>query len=56
VLAAGAAGPLHGDVQILRVDPEVDLLRFRQHRDGRRRGVDAPARLGDGDALNPVNA
>ena len=46
-------------VSILRsalVDRDVDLLGLGQHRDGRRRGVDAARRLGVGHALHAVHA
>ena len=37
-------------------DDDVHLLRLGQHRDRRRRSVDAPARLGRRDALHAVDA
>ena len=39
--------------QITLVDGEIDLLRLGHHRHGRRRGVDAPARLGFRYTLDP---
>ena len=56
VLAAGAAGAHRVDLQIGFVDVEVDLLRLRQHGDGRRRGVDAPLRFGRRHALHAMHA
>ena len=56
VLAARAARPEHVDAEILLVDLDVDLLRLGQHRDGRRRGVDAPLRLGLRHALHAMHA
>ena len=44
------------DPQILVVDLDVDLLGLGQHRDGRRRGVDAAAALGHRHALDAVDA
>ena len=44
------------DPQILVVDLDVDILGLGQHRDGRRRGVDAPAALGHRHALDAVDA
>ena len=56
VLAAGAAGAHGVDADVLGADVEVDVLRLRQHGDGGGRGVDAPARLGGGNALHAVDA
>src|SRR6185437_9676531 len=38
------------------VDLDVDLFRLGQHRDRRRGGMDAPARLGRRHALDAMNA
>ncbi len=56
MLAAGAGGTGGVDPDVLRLDLDVDLLGLGQHRDGRRRGVDAAARLGCRDALDAVDA
>ena len=56
VLAAGAARAHGVDADVLRPDLDVDLLGLGQHRDRRRRGVDAPARLGRRNALHAVHA
>ena len=54
VLSPGPAPGAHGiDTQITLVDGEIDLLRLGHHRHGRRRGVDAPARLGFRYTLDP---
>ena len=55
-LAAGAAGAEHVDAQVLVVDLDVDLLGLGQHGHRRRRGVDAPLRLGLGHALHAMHA
>src|SRR5205085_7088444 len=55
-LAAGAGRAVDVDAQILVVDLDVDLFRLREHRDGRGGGVDAAPALGDGDALDAVDA
>ena len=55
-LAAGPRRAIDVDAQILVVDMDVDILGFGQHRDGRRRGVDAPAAFGHGHALDAVDA
>ena len=44
------------DAQVRVVDLDVDLLRFRKHRDRRRRSVDPAAALRHRDALDPVDA
>ena len=54
-----AARPLraeHIDTQILLVDLDIHLFGLRQHRHGRRRGVNAALGLGFGHALDPVDA
>ena len=56
VLAAGRRRPERIDADVFRPDVDVDLLGFRQHRDRRRRGVDAPARLGRRHPLHAVHA
>ena len=56
VLAAGPARPHRVDADVLRADIDIDLLRLRQHGDGRRRSMDAPARLGRRDALHAMHA
>ena len=43
-------------LQVLGIDLDLDVLDLGHHRDGRRRGVDAPLRLGRGDALHAVHA
>jgi len=53
---ARAAGPLHGDLEVLRIDADVDLLRLGQDGDGDGGGVDAAAGLGDGHPLHAVDA
>ena len=55
-LPARARGAVDVDLQVLLVDLDVDLLGLRHHRDGGGRGVDAPLRLGLGDALHAVRA
>ena len=55
-LAARAAGAEDVDAQVLVVDLDVDLLGLRQHRDGRRRGMDAARGLGLRHALHAVHA
>ena len=55
-LSAGAGRAIDVDPQVLVVDLDIDVLGFRQHRHGRRRGVDAPAAFGGRNALDPVNA
>ena len=45
VLAAGARGAHRVDADILVADFDVDVFDFRQHRDRRRRGVDAALSL-----------
>ncbi len=56
VLAAGALRAHGLDPQIVALDLDVDLLDLRQHGYRRRRGVNAPLRLGVGHALHPVHA
>ncbi len=55
-LATGPRGAEDVDLQVLLLDRDVDVLRLGHHRDRRRRGVDAPLRLGVGDALDAVGA
>src|SRR3546814_20919266 len=55
-LAAGPGRAVDVDPQILVVDLNVDLFGLGQHRDGRCRGVDAPARFGHRPALEAVDA
>src|SRR5690606_6148695 len=55
-LASGAAGALHRDVEVLRIDVDVHLLGFGQNGDRHRRGVDAAVGLGAGNALHAVHA
>ena len=55
-LAAGAGRAVDVDPQVRVVDLDVDLLGLGQHRDGRRRGVDAAAALGHRHALDAVDA
>ena len=55
-LTAWARRTIYVDLQVIRVDRDLDLLRFRKHRDSRRRRVDPPLRLGLRDALDAVNA
>src|SRR4029077_5007455 len=54
-LTAGSACPEDVNAQILLVDADIDLLRLRQHGNSGSRGVDAPARLGLGYALDAVD-
>ena len=56
MLAAGAGGAHRVDADVLGPDVDVDLLGLRQHRDGRRRRVDAAAGLGRRHALHAVHA
>src|SRR3990170_6806705 len=56
VLAAVAAGVDDIDPQLLLVDMHVHVVGLRQHGDGGGGGVDAAAGLGDGDALDAVDA
>lgn len=56
-LAAGSRGPVDVDLEIVLVDFELfGLVHFRQHQNAGSRGVDAPLRLGDGNALHAVHA
>ena len=52
----GPGGAVDVDLQVVRVDLDVDLLGLGQHRDGRRGGVDAALGLGLGHALHAVRA
>ena len=52
----GPAGPIGLDPQVTFVDLDLDLFSLGQDRHGGRRGVDPPARLGHGDALDAVHA
>ena len=56
VLAAGAAGPHGVDLQIVGLDLDVDVLGLGQHRDRRRRGVDAALRFGVRHPLHAMHA
>ena len=56
VLAAGAARAHGVDADVLGLDVDIDLLGLRQHGDGRRRSVDAPAALGRRNALHAMHA
>ena len=56
VLAAGALRAHGLDPQIVALDIDIDLLDLRQHRDRRRRGVNAALRLGVGHALHAMHA
>jgi len=56
VLAARARRAIGIDAQIGVVDLDLDILGFRQNRDGGGGGVDAPLRLGLRHALNAVDA
>src|SRR6266568_3552444 len=56
VLAAGAAGTHRVDPEVRVGERHVDILRFRQHRDGGGRSVDAPGGFGRRDALDPMHA
>ena len=56
VLAAGAGRTERVDAQILRVDIEVELLRFGQHGHCCGRGMHAALTLGLGHALHTVYA
>src|SRR6185369_13964720 len=55
-LPAGPPGGGDGDVEVLVVDLDVDIVRLGEHGDGGRRGVDAPLGLGRGHALHAVDA
>ena len=55
-LAARAGRAVDVDLQVVRVDLDLDLLGLRHDGDGRRRGVDPSLRLGLGDALDAVRA
>ena len=56
VLAAGALCAHGVDLEVRIVDDDVDVFRFRQHRNRRRRGVDAALRFGGRYALHAVHA
>src|SRR4029450_297324 len=53
-LATGARGAEGVDAQVLGLDLDVHVLRFRQHRHRDRGGVDAAGGLGGGHALHAV--
>ena len=55
-LPARPGGAVDVDLQVVRVDLHVDVLGLGQHRDGRRRGVDAALGLGLRHALHAVRA
>src|SRR5207247_10388237 len=55
-LAAGAGGTVDVDLEVLLVDPDLDLTGLGEHGDRHRRGVDPARRLRDGDALDAVDA
>ena len=55
-LPAGPGRAIDVDPQVLVVDLDVDILGLGQHRDRRRRGVDAPAAFGHRHALDAVDA
>src|SRR5207244_12931780 len=44
------------DLEVVRIDLDLDLLRFGHDRDGRRRRVDPALRLGLRDALDAMRA
>ena len=54
VLSARARRTVGVDAQIVRIDGHLDLLCLGQDGDGHRRGVDAPAGLRDGNALDAM--
>ena len=57
VLAARARGAVRVDAQVRGIDVDlVDFVELRQDRDGARRGVDAPLRLGRRHALHAMRA
>ena len=56
MLAAGALRAHRVDLQVRLVDVDIDLLGFGQDRDGSRRGMDTPLRLGFRHALHPMHA
>ncbi len=56
VLAAGALRAHGVDPEVVVLDLDVDVFDLGQHRDSRRRGVDAALRLGVGHALHAVHA
>src|SRR5437667_5791698 len=54
-LPARARGAVHVDAEVLVGQLHLDILGLGQHRDGHRRGVDAPLRLGHRHALHAVH-
>ena len=56
MLAAGALRAHRIDLQVRFVDIDVDFLGFGQHRDGRRRRMNAALRLGFRHALDSMHA
>src|ERR1700716_1370199 len=56
VLAAGALRAHGLDPPVVALDVDIDLLDLRQHRNRRRRSVNATLGLGAGHALHPVHA
>ena len=56
VLAAGALRAHGVDLQVGILDLDIDLLRLRQHRDGRGRRMDAAGAFGVRHALHPMHA
>src|ERR1700688_693494 len=56
VLAAGARRLIRVDLEIFRVDLDLDVLGLGENRDGRGRRVHAALRFGDRDALDAVHA
>ena len=56
MLTARARGTEGVDLQIIRVDVHLYVIRFRKDGDRRRRGVDAPRALGLGHTLDAVGA
>src|SRR6266540_4142096 len=55
-LPARPGRAVHVDLEVGRVDLDIDLLRLGQHVHAGGRGVDAPLRLGDRHALHAVHA
>src|SRR5262245_3322783 len=56
VLATGTTRPHGVDTDVLGADVEIDVLHFREHGDGRCRGMNAPARFRRGHALHAMHA
>src|SRR5262252_2887494 len=56
VLATGPTRPHGVDADVLGADVEIDVLHLREHGDGRRRGMNAPARFRGGHALHAMHA